>query len=208
LVAAGNLPEALELAGRLERLGSYGIDLRLPLIDAAVEANLAAGRVTEAERLAVQVAEAAPDHPLRQRVQARLLVARGDDADALALLHGAVEGFVRTGHRQDEWHTRRLLARSLHNLGRRRDARAELHRVDDEIAAARGFAPRGGASGSGPDLSPREREVAVLVAQGLRNREIAERLFISERTVENHIHRVLERSGLRSRVELAALVAH
>jgi DNA-binding NarL/FixJ family response regulator len=56
-------------------------------------------------------------------------------------------------------------------------------------------------------LSDREREVALLVAQGLRNREIAGRLFLSERTVENHVHRALERTGLRSRAELAAWVA-
>jgi DNA-binding NarL/FixJ family response regulator len=200
--------DALELANRLERLGRYGIDLRLPLIDAAVEANLAAGRVKEGVRVAAQVAEAAPEHPLRQRVEARLLIARGDDADALVWLEGAADGFVRTGHRQDEWHSRRLIARALLSLGRRRDAQAELRRIDDEIEAAQGLGPPAAVSGRGPVMSLREREVALLVAQGLRNREIAERLFISERTVENHIHRVLERSGLRSRVELAALVAN
>jgi DNA-binding NarL/FixJ family response regulator len=206
LVDAGDLPGALELANRLDRLGRYGIELRLPLIDAAVEANLAAGRTAVAERLAIAVAEAAPNDPHRQRVEARLLIAGGADSDALERLHGAVEGFVRAGHRQDEWRTRRLLALALRNLGRRGDAQAELHRIDDDSAAANGFELRQGAPGRGAGMSPREREVALLVAQGLRNREIAERLFISERTVENHIHRMLERSGLRSRVELAARV--
>jgi non-specific serine/threonine protein kinase len=52
-------------------------------------------------------------------------------------------------------------------------------------------------------LSPREREVAMLVAQGLSNREIAERLVVSERTAENHVQRVLNRLGLRSRAQVA-----
>ncbi len=57
-------------------------------------------------------------------------------------------------------------------------------------------------SASAP-LSPRERDVAVLVAHGCTNREIAERLVISERTAENHVQRILNRLELRSRTELA-----
>jgi DNA-binding NarL/FixJ family response regulator len=53
-------------------------------------------------------------------------------------------------------------------------------------------------------LSAREREVAALVAQGLTNRDIAERLVVSERTAENHVQHVLNRLGLRSRAQVAA----
>ncbi|HEY0187624.1 MAG TPA: response regulator transcription factor [Cellulomonas sp.] len=52
-------------------------------------------------------------------------------------------------------------------------------------------------------LSVREREVALLAAQGLTNREIAERLHLSRRTAENHVHRALRKLGLASRAELA-----
>jgi ATP/maltotriose-dependent transcriptional regulator MalT len=55
-------------------------------------------------------------------------------------------------------------------------------------------------------LSTREREIANLVAQGLSNREIAERLVVSTRTVEGHIYRACAKGGLRDREELAALV--
>jgi DNA-binding NarL/FixJ family response regulator len=53
-------------------------------------------------------------------------------------------------------------------------------------------------------LSPREREVAVLVAEGCTNREIAERLIVSERTAENHVQRLMNRLGARSRTQVAA----
>ena len=55
-----------------------------------------------------------------------------------------------------------------------------------------------------PVLSPREREVVALVARGLTNREIAEVLVISQRTAENHLQRVLNRLGLRSRAQVVA----
>lgn len=56
-------------------------------------------------------------------------------------------------------------------------------------------------------LSDREREIVELVASGKTNTEIAERLFLSPRTVERHVGNVLEKLGYRSRVELAAEAA-
>lgn len=56
-------------------------------------------------------------------------------------------------------------------------------------------------------LSSREREVAILVAHGLTNRDIAHRLIVSERTAENHVQHVLNRLGLRSRAQVATWAA-
>jgi non-specific serine/threonine protein kinase len=52
-------------------------------------------------------------------------------------------------------------------------------------------------------LTPRQREVAALVGQGLTNREIAARLTITEHTAENHIVNILNKLGVRSRVQIA-----
>jgi DNA-binding NarL/FixJ family response regulator len=52
-------------------------------------------------------------------------------------------------------------------------------------------------------LSRREREITALVAQGFRNREIADKLFISEQTVKNHMHNIFEKVGVQDRLELA-----
>lgn len=53
-------------------------------------------------------------------------------------------------------------------------------------------------------LTPREREVLRLLAQGADNRQIAEALVVSENTVKTHIHNILEKLGLQSRSQLAA----
>jgi non-specific serine/threonine protein kinase len=61
---------------------------------------------------------------------------------------------------------------------------------------------------AGP-LSRREREVASMVATGLTNKQIAERLFIAERTAEGHVERIRNKLGVRSRTEVATwAVAH
>jgi DNA-binding NarL/FixJ family response regulator len=52
-------------------------------------------------------------------------------------------------------------------------------------------------------LTPREQEVASLVASGLTNRQIADRLFISERTAEGHVEHIRNKLNVRSRTEVA-----
>jgi len=85
-------------------------------------------------------------------------------------------------------------------------------RWSDEIVSAyrreRGFQTvtshgRGGEAGPLGTLTGREREVAALVAQGLRYRDVAEQLRISDHTVKNHLRRIFHKLQIRSRVELA-----
>jgi two-component system, NarL family, nitrate/nitrite response regulator NarL len=59
-----------------------------------------------------------------------------------------------------------------------------------------------------PLLSDREREIVQLVAQGFRNREIGEKLFISEQTVKNHLHNIFDKLGVSDRLELALYAIH
>ena len=61
-----------------------------------------------------------------------------------------------------------------------------------------------GASSVGSRLTRREREVARLLAAGLSNRQIAEQLFVSERTAETHVQNILMKLGFGSRTQVAA----
>ena len=68
--------------------------------------------------------------------------------------------------------------------------------------------PRGGkAANRAGGLSKRELEVARLVASGMTSRTIAERLFLSERTVESHLEHVLTKLDFSSRAQVAAWFA-
>lgn len=67
-------------------------------------------------------------------------------------------------------------------------------------------------NGKGPrdraQLSQREREIIVLIAQGYKNKEIAEKMFITEQTVKNHLHNVFDKLGVSDRLELALYAIH
>lgn len=57
-------------------------------------------------------------------------------------------------------------------------------------------------------LSNREREIVGLVAQGYKNKEMAEKMFISEQTVKNHLHNIFDKLGVSDRLELALYAIH
>ncbi len=151
---------------------------------AAGAVAVAAGRATDAEPSLVAAAARFADHswPIYEaRARALLgnLVAARDRGRAAAELSAAVELFDRHGAaiRRDR------AARALDRLGRR--GRRALTAVDGPQPPTR-----------------REREVISLAISGLTAREIGERLFIGERTVETHLANVYAKLGIGSRVDL------
>ncbi|MGW2255856.1 ATP-binding protein [Kitasatospora sp. NPDC001660] len=99
--------------------------------------------------------------------------------------------------------------RSRAELGERRFAEAFHAGTRLELAEAVRLALSTGERPTAADrseLSRREQEVAGLVAQGLTNREIADRLVLSQRTVETHVSRIMTKLGLGSRAQLAVWV--
>lgn len=83
---------------------------------------------------------------------------------------------------------------AFRDLGLARD----VGRCERALRAYRGGVRRG-RRGYGQALSPREREVAALVGRGLTNRQIAEALFLSQRTVDNHVAHAMRKLGIASR---------
>jgi DNA-binding CsgD family transcriptional regulator len=109
--------------------------------------------------------------------------AAGDRDRAAAALDAALAGYQRMGATPDR---DRALARTR-ALGLRRGSR-EAHRDADFGWAS---------------LTATENRIAGLVRDGLTNREIGTRLFVSPRTVQTHVSHILQKTGLRSRVEIA-----
>lgn len=135
------------------------------------------------------------------------------------LWRAAVEAFGY-GYRYEVARCRWRLAEALLGAGDREAARAELDQAIAEaramgarplLEAATALARRGRLESAAPHrgelLTDRESEVLELVAQGLTNRQIGERLFISGKTVSVHVSNLLSKLGVASRAEAVA-VAH
>ncbi|WP_167880571.1 helix-turn-helix transcriptional regulator [Nocardioides guangzhouensis] len=146
------------------------------------------------------------------------LLGAGDPPGATEHLQRAVALYDDLGLAVDGARTRLLLGRALASVDAESalaEARAALHafeiigaaRLADEAAALiRSLGARARRGGPSPDrlLTRREREVAELVAAGLGNPEIANRLFITRKTVEHHVSSILAKLGLTGRAELVA----
>lgn len=209
------------LERRLDAIGWSSL-LAVPLLEQLVEARLAVGRAAEAGDAAEALAAIAGSSG-RERADAAAALARGRVAaatggeDAVSLLQRAVNGFAELGLRLEAARARLLLARVLADDSPQLaiDAARQAHNQLDALGATReadaaaAFMRSLGAKGrSGPRgvglLSRREQDVLRLLAEGLSNREIASRLFISPKTAEHHVSRIYGKLGLHTRAEAAA----
>jgi len=78
----------------------------------------------------------------------------------------------------------------------------------DEPPAPQGIPQQATRERERSPLSQREREIVALVAQGFKNKEMAEKMFISEQTVKNHLHNIFDKLGVSDRLELALYAIH
>jgi DNA-binding CsgD family transcriptional regulator len=192
-----------------------------PVAPDLVEALAELGELDEARRVTERLRELAQEqeHPWgltsAKRCDALLrLVADGYDADATAALAEAADEYGALGLRFDRPRSLLALGRVLRRLRKWGAARGALEQAAvgfDELGSP-GWAERarselarvgGRRRGATDELTPAERRVAELAADGLANKEIASSLFVSVRTVEQHLKHVYAKLGVRSRAQLA-----
>jgi DNA-binding CsgD family transcriptional regulator len=211
---AVELLEAIRSANRAAGVADPGEYPLAELVEAYAllgRADLAAERLAELEEL-IQLVPRPFDRALATRCAA--LVA--PDGEASELFERALE------LHDDEMpfevaKTHLLFGERLRRMGERRRARAELtaaHAVFEQLGAdwwqercrrelaASGARLRRLDPETRDELTPQELQVALQVARGLSNREIAQALFLSPKTIEFHLTRIYRKLGLHARAEL------
>ena len=225
-LSAGDPVAALQtLDGLPEALDDFGVAEPgwQPILPDVIEALVSTGRLDEAEAVLQELEQQAKalDHrwatPAASRCRALLLLAHERADEAAAAADAAAAAFADLGFPLD--HARSLLAAGAarRRAGHRREAADSLRsaieileelgaplwleRAEEELRRA---SPR---PRRDRELTDAERRVAALVAQGLKNREVAAQLFTTVATVEAHLTRIYRKLGIRSRTQLARAVA-
>ena len=214
--AAHELLEPLCAQVEREGVGEPGV-MRFVFDD--VEALVVSGELDRAERRLAGI----EGHARRlgrtfalaasARCRGLISAARGETDAALEGFEQALAEHARAPRPFDRARTMLVYGGALRRSKRRSQARAVLAEAAAEFErlgaavwlerAGEELAKIGGRTSAGDELTPAERRVAELAALGLPNREIANALFVSPKTVEFHLRNVFRKLGVRSRTELA-----
>jgi DNA-binding NarL/FixJ family response regulator len=176
---ASNGGDALRLLART-RADVVVMDVRMPIMDGV-----------EATR---RLVAAAPDGP-----RVLVLTTFDTDEDAFAALNAGASGFLLKNVPPEEMLTAIRVVASGDSVVAPRVTRRLLDRFAGQLA------PAPASNGRLDTLTEREREVLLLVAQGLSNAEIAATLVVAEATVKTHVGRILTKLSLRDRVQAVVL---
>ena len=224
LALDGSSPrEAVELLERLlRRLPEHRKVARIPALELLARARIARGELDEAGsaveelREAEQLVGTAPLRACADLAEGVLAAAAADHDRARTHLEDAVDGFEASGAPFDAACARIELATSLAALGRSLSAGQEAATAlasllelgaGTEAARAQRLLETPAKGEALPELTPREREVLRLLAEGLTNRRIAARLVVSEHTVHRHVANILRKLQVSSRTAAAAHAA-
>jgi DNA-binding NarL/FixJ family response regulator len=230
---AAAVEEILDAVGGPE-LTPLEAPFRPRLYEVMIRADLAAGNPqraaewlerSEAAIAGIEILSGRRGEALRGR--ARYLLETGDPEGALEAAVASDASWRDHGHKLEAARARVLAGRAALATGekeravellesaradldacgamRHRDeATRELRRLGKRVSSA---SRAGAAAGELAGLSARELEIARLVAEGRKNREIAEELFLSEKTIESHLRNIFGKLGVGSRAEVAGAVA-
>ena len=189
----------------------------------AVEALVAAGRIERAEQILTSFER--QSHAVGRpwgiasaaRGRALLEAANGNQEAALSSAIEAIRLSESLGQPIELGRALLVAGTIERRAGHRSEARTHLgnaigtfERLGASLWRARAEAELGRISGRAPStggLTPTEDRVAALVSEGLTNQEVADRLFVTVRTVETNLTRIYQKLGVRSRTELSRRIA-
>jgi DNA-binding CsgD family transcriptional regulator/tetratricopeptide (TPR) repeat protein len=201
-------------AAELDELGLFGWSL-VELVEAAARSGRPAAGVDALEQLAERARVTGTDWAIGIAARSRALLS--DSSVAEGLYTEAIERLQRSRIKVHLARAQLVYGEWLRRQGRRIDARPQLRAAQQSFVAmgaeafakrahrellATGETARRRAVETRGQLTPQETRIALLARDGLTNPEIGERLFVSPRTVEYHLHKVFEKFGITSRREL------
>ncbi|HEX6871970.1 MAG TPA: helix-turn-helix transcriptional regulator, partial [Micromonosporaceae bacterium] len=207
-----------EVIASVQATGGRSGDFLHDLVSAALAAPLP---VADVDKLVAGLDGPTVDPAYRQLVTAQMAQAHADPGRALTHYRAAADADILPPAPRGTAHLG--AASVLIALNRREEARAHARaaagllgqwagwRVEQlaSMHARLGLAADGGTgTGMTDPLTPREREVAALIAQGLTNTELATKLFISPRTAAVHVSSILRKLGVTSRTEVGDVLMH
>lgn len=122
-----------------------------------------------------------------------------EQEDLVEFVEAGGSGFIlKSASLQDYADTIEAVARGEKVLPTVLTASLFTHIVDSALSSGKGIPD------SAVKLTPREKEIVDLISEGLSNKEIAARLYIATHTVKSHVHNILEKLTLSSRLQIAA----
>jgi DNA-binding CsgD family transcriptional regulator len=191
----------------------------IPCVPDAIEALVALGELERAHELLVEHEEKgrALDRPWALATAARcrglLAAVRGDQQASMAAFERAMEQHARLQMPFELGRTLLALGEAQRRFKQRRSAGASLRAALETfetlgaplwaVKAKAELARTGNRAASPGELTPTEERVAQLVAEGQTNREVANALFVSVKTVEANLSRIFRKLGIRSRRQLS-----
>jgi len=232
LVALERADDFLAVNVRILRARMYLVNNRVDEAFAALDEmeNAPQSRATRSERLAVRALGLLLDDRVREALASAHRAHKGTTAQAMRTLANLVIGLIASESESCRprlpavisslwrigqfdalvlaYRARPTLLLDLATTVNEHDLAGLISRARDRpLARTMGIAVSGTDEQGSHSLSPREREVSVLLAQGRTNAEIARALYISEVTVKVHVRHILQKLGVRNRAEAAVLVA-
>jgi DNA-binding CsgD family transcriptional regulator len=220
-LSRGRYEEALTNAGRVmqDDPSPHGSQALPEVVEAGARSGDKLAAASGLERLSERALASGTPWALGLLARSRALLS---DEDPEPLYQEAIAHLAQTWVRTDLARARLLYGEWLQRQERLSDAREQLRvayemfermgaaafadRARIELAAAGERAPKRTAHAA-PDLTAQERQVALLASEGMRNAEIAEKLFLSTSTIEYHLSKVYRKLGVGSRGQLARALA-